>query len=84
VTTPQYCRFLWWYWLLAYGLMRVSIITKSRQTGQQPVGLAQLADDLLWGVAASLHRVLLPVGAVGLTYQVDQSQGVGSERLVKW
>jgi hypothetical protein len=30
--------------------------------GQQPVGLAQLADDLLWGVASSLHGVLLPVG----------------------
>jgi hypothetical protein len=29
-------------------------------------------------VAASLHGVLLPVGAVGLSYQVDQSQGVRS------
>jgi transcriptional regulator with XRE-family HTH domain len=30
-------------------------------------------------VASSLHRVLLPVGAVGLSYQVDQPQGVRSE-----
>jgi hypothetical protein len=30
--------------------------------GEQPVGLPQLADDLLRGVAASLHGVLLPVG----------------------
>jgi hypothetical protein len=30
--------------------------------GQQPVGLPKLADDLLRGVASSLHRVLPPVG----------------------
>jgi hypothetical protein len=29
-------------------------------------------------VASSLHRVLLPVGAIGLSYQLDQSQGVRS------
>jgi hypothetical protein len=33
--------------------------------GQQPVRLAELADDL-------------PVGAIGLSYQVDQPQGVRS------
>jgi hypothetical protein len=46
--------------------------------GQQPVGLAQLAHDLLRGVAASLHGVLLPIGAIGLSYQLDQPQGIGS------
>jgi hypothetical protein len=30
--------------------------------GQQPVGLPELADDLLGSVAASLHRVLLGIG----------------------
>src|SRR4029450_13160857 len=35
--------------------------------GQQPVSLPELADDLLGGVAASLHGVLLPIGAVGLS-----------------
>jgi hypothetical protein len=35
--------------------------------GQQPVSLPELADDLLGGVASSLHGVLLPVGAVGLS-----------------
>jgi Transposase len=45
---------------------------------QQPVGFPQLAHDLLGRAAASLHRVLLPVGAIGLSYQLDQSQGVGS------
>jgi hypothetical protein len=30
--------------------------------GQQPIGLSELTDDLLGGVAASLHGVLLPVG----------------------
>jgi hypothetical protein len=34
---------------------------------EQPVGLSKLADDLLGGVAASLHRVLLPIGAIGLS-----------------
>jgi hypothetical protein len=43
--------------------------------GQQPVSLAQLADDLLRRVPASLHRVLLPLGAIGLSDQADQSQG---------
>jgi hypothetical protein len=38
--------------------------------GQEPVGLPQLADDLLRGVPSSLHRVLLPVGAIGLSYQL--------------
>jgi hypothetical protein len=53
--------------------------------GQQPVSLPQLADDLLGRVAASLHGVLLPVGAVGLSYQVDQSQGVRSTApLQRW
>ena len=46
--------------------------------GQQPVSFPQLAHDLLGGVAASLHRVLLPIRAVGLSYQVDQSQWVRS------
>jgi hypothetical protein len=30
--------------------------------GQQPVGFSELADDLLRGVASSLHGVLLPIG----------------------
>jgi hypothetical protein len=46
--------------------------------GQEPVSLAQLADDLLGRVAASLHRVLLPIWAIGLSYQLDQPQGVTS------
>jgi hypothetical protein len=48
--------------------------------GQQPIGLPELADDLLRDVAASLHGVLLPIGAIGLSYQADQSQGSRSHR----
>jgi hypothetical protein len=47
--------------------------------GQQPVGLTELADDLLGGVPASFHGVLLPsFGLSGLSYQADQSQEVTS------
>jgi hypothetical protein len=43
--------------------------------GQQPVSFPELADDQLRGIAASLLRVLLPIGAIGLSYQVDQPKG---------
>lgn len=47
--------------------------------GQHPVCLAQLPDDLLGGVASSLHLVGPPLahdrGRVGLSYGADRSQG---------
>jgi CheY-like chemotaxis protein len=45
--------------------------------GQQPISLAELPNDLLRGVASSLHEVLLPIGAIGLSDQVDQEPGAG-------
>src|SRR4051812_36308509 len=46
---------------------------------QQPVGLAQLADHLLGGVPASLHRVVLLAhdhGRIGLSQAPDRTPGI--------